>query len=329
VLFLIAAAAIGFQVGDSINTNKAFYGMTCGLGFGMIIIMLEWVFTKRFIHVVSTIMFGLLFGFVLSYLFITPLLHMPWIAELSEVAKVWLQFGITLLFSYLSVVVIIKTKDDFKFVVPFIELKREDHASRPWILDTSSVIDGRIADVLEAQMVDQPMIIPRFVLDELQGIADSGDKLKRARGRRGLDILNRIRTSDLVDLQISDQDYPDLEQVDAKLVRIAKSLGGKIVTNDFNLNKVARVQGVSVVNINDLAKALKPVVIPGETIAIRIVKPGEESGQGVGYLDDGTMVVGERCGDRINEEVSLTVTSVLQTSAGRMIFGALGENGQK
>jgi uncharacterized protein YacL len=167
------------------------------------------------------------------------------------------------------------------------------------------------------------MIVPRFVLQELQTIADSSDKLKRNRGRRGLDVLNRLQGNEKVDVAITDPQMLKSEglDVDHKLVTLATTLGAKIATNDFNLNKIAHLQGIDVININDLAGALRPVVLPGEDVTVKIIKPGEEVGQGVGYLEDGTMVVGEHCRDLIGQEVPLTVTSVLQTSAGRMIFG--------
>ncbi len=188
------------------------------------------------------------------------------------------------------------------------------------------VIDGRIADVAEARILDQPLLVPRFVLQELQAIADSSDKLRRNRGRRGLDILNRLQKSESVEVQIHDANVPelaDIREVDQKLVVLAKHLGGKVVTNDYNLNKIAKLQGVEVINLNDVANALKPIVLPGEALQVKLIKRGEEPGQGVGYLDDGTMVVTEQGLHHLGETVRILVTSVLQTSAGRMIFGRL------
>ena len=178
----------------------------------------------------------------------------------------------------------------------------------------------------EARVLDQPLVVPRFVLQELQGIADSSDKLRRNRGRRGLDILNRLQKSPGIEVKIHDGEIPELagiREVDQKLVILAKHLGGKVVTNDYNLNKIAKLQGVDVINLNDLANALKPIVLPGEGLTVKLIKRGEEPGQGVGYLDDGTMVVTEHGVHHLGEMVRLTVTSVLQTSAGRMIFGRL------
>src|SRR6059036_1031560 len=189
------------------------------------------------------------------------------------------------------------------------------------ILDTSVIIDGRIADVCETGFVDGTLVVPQFVLKELQLVADSGDSLKRNRGRRGLDILQRIQKMAGVEVVISDIDFPDIREVDLKLIELARSLQGKIVTNDFNLNKVAQLRGVEVLNVNELANALKPVVLPGEVMKVFILKEGKEYNQGVAYLDDGTMVVVDNARKLISKTIDIVVTSVLQTTAGKMIFG--------
>ncbi|MBP1996454.1 PIN/TRAM domain-containing protein [Paenibacillus eucommiae] len=188
------------------------------------------------------------------------------------------------------------------------------------ILDTSVIIDGRIADICKTGFIEGTLVIPEFVLEELQHIADSSDLLKRNRGRRGLDILNKIQKELEVKVLIYEGDFEDISEVDSKLVRLAKVLQGKVITNDFNLNKVCELQGVSVLNINDLANAVKPVVLPGEEILVQVIKDGKEHGQGVAYLDDGTMIVVEGGRDFIGMLLEVMVTSVLQTSAGRMIF---------
>lgn len=188
------------------------------------------------------------------------------------------------------------------------------------ILDTSVIIDGRIADIVKTGFLDGTLVIPTFVLAELQHIADSSDVLKRNRGRRGLDILNRIQKELNIKVNIMEIDFDDIQEVDSKLIRLAKQLNGKVVTNDFNLNKVCELQGVPVLNINDLANAVKPVVLPGEEILVQLIKDGKEYGQGIGYLDDGTMIVVEGGKDYIGTRLEVMVTSVLQTSAGRMIF---------
>ncbi|MGE0448118.1 MAG: PIN/TRAM domain-containing protein [Vicinamibacterales bacterium] len=189
------------------------------------------------------------------------------------------------------------------------------------LLDTSVVIDGRIADVCETGFLDGTLVVPQFVLKELQLIADSGDALKRNRGRRGLDILQRIQKMSDIEVIVSDLDFPDVREVDLKLIELARSLQGKIVTNDFNLNKVAQLRGVDVLNVNELANSLKPVVLPGEIMKVFILKEGKEQNQGVAYLDDGTMVVVDNARKMISKTIDIVVTSVLQTTAGKMIFG--------
>lgn len=188
------------------------------------------------------------------------------------------------------------------------------------LLDTSVIIDGRIADICQSGFIEGTLLIPVFVLEELQHIADSSDLLKRTRGRRGLDILQRIRTESHMQVEIDNRDFDDITEVDSKLVRLGQIVGGKIITNDYNLNKVSELRGVPVLNINELSNAVKPVVIPGETMRVNVVKEGKESGQGVAYLDDGTMIVIENGRRHINTTIDVEVTSALQTAAGRMIF---------
>ena len=193
------------------------------------------------------------------------------------------------------------------------------------VLDTSVIIDGRIADVCETGFIDGTLIIPQFVLRELQMVADSSDPLKRNRGRRGLDILQRMQKMSNITVQIVEEDFPQLREVDMKLIELARAYEGKIVTNDFNLNKVAQLQGLPVLNINELANALKPVVLPGEIMRVFILKEGKEYNQGVAYLDDGTMVVVDNARKMISKTIDISVTSVLQTTAGKMIFGKYDE----
>lgn len=227
---------------------------------------------------------------------------------------------------YFCVSFITQTKDDIRFVIPYVEFAKQVKGQHPLILDTSVIIDGRIADICETGILDQKLIVPRFVLRELHAVADSNDKLKRARGRRGLDILHKLQTAENIDIQVIEARLAQAEaaeSVDLKLLALAQQLNGHVATNDYNLNKVAKLRGVKIININDLANAMKPVVLPGEAMSVKIIKPGEEPGQGIGYLDDGTMVVVEHGRDRIGDTVDVSVTSVLQTSAGRMIFGRL------
>jgi uncharacterized protein YacL len=193
------------------------------------------------------------------------------------------------------------------------------------LLDTSVLIDGRIADIAESGFLEGPLIVPQFVLNELQVVADSSDSAKRNRGRRGLDVVHRLQKAPRIDLQVSTNDFPAVREVDLKLIELAKKQHSKIVTNDFNLNKLAQVQGVEILNINELANSLKPVVLPGEVMRVFILKEGKEHNQGVAYLDDGTMVVVDNARRLISKTVDVTVTSVLQTTAGKMIFGRYDE----
>jgi len=233
------------------------------------------------------------------------------------------KLGIGVVCCYLAVSFILQTKDDVRFVIPYVEFAKQAKGMRPLVLDTSVIIDGRITDIGETGIIESEIIVPRFVLQELQTVADSGDKLKRNRGRRGLDMLNKLQASQKTDVTILDvrQEPGDPTSVDERLVELTEKHNGRLVTNDYNLNKLSQVRGVPVININDLATALRPVFLQGERLTIKIIKPGEEVGQGVGYLEDGTMVVVEAGREHIGRSLDIVVTNVLQTSAGRMIFG--------
>ena len=211
--------------------------------------------------------------------------------------------------------------------LPIFHQKPKGESTRMKILDTSVIIDGRISDISDAGFIEGTLIAPQFILNELQHIADSSDPLKRARGRRGLDILNKLQKSQNARIEVMEIDFPKIKEVDSKLIALAKDIGADILTNDFNLNKIAQIQGVSVLNINQLANAVKPIVLPGESMAVLITRQGKERGQGVAYLDDGTMVVVEQGDALMNQSIEVVVTSILQTPAGRMIFAAPKSNG--
>ena len=304
----------------------AFVGFLVG---GLAIIGIDALIRRKRIDLISSVYFGTLVGLFLTYvisLVIDPLFT-GWDDEgtginsdtVRSISNSFIGAGMC----YLCISLLWQTRDDFRFIIPYVEFSREVKGRKPYVLDTSVVIDGRIADVIETGIMDNQLIMPRFVLAELQGIADSSDKIRRARGRRGLDVLNKLRNHNRVDLKIYDHQTSEMEgqPVDMKLLLLAKHLEGKIVTGDYNLNKVARLQNVQVINLNDIANSLKPVFLPGEDIIVRVVKPGEEAGQGVGYLDDGTMIVIEDGRSHIGNDVHIIVTSMLQTSAGRMVFG--------
>lgn len=324
-VFVMVAAGLGVQLirtpeltqGDHTAPLIIFGGL---MVLSLVVIAADVFVRPKRLDTVSAVYFGLLVGVFLTYVMRVALT--PVLPEKSVWVN-WLPLVLGMVLCYTCISLILQTKDDFRFIIPYVEFSREVKGLKPYVLDTSVVIDGRIADVADTEILDNQLIMPRFVISELQAVADSSDRLKRTRGRRGLDILNRLRSNPKVDLQIYDRELPEFagQSVDLKLVLLAKHLDGKVVTNDYNLNKVAKLHGVGVINLNDLANSLKPVFLPGEHIEVRIVKPGEEAGQGVGYLDDGTMIVVEGGREHINQSVKVAVTSVLQTSAGRMIFG--------
>ncbi|AWM38433.1 putative PIN and TRAM-domain containing protein precursor [Gemmata obscuriglobus] len=282
---------------------------------------------QKQITTISAVYFGLLLGLLLGYLFSIALV--PVLASTFGEASPLILLGrvlLTVVCCYVTISTFLQTKDEFRFIIPYVEFSKQVKGGRPLVLDTSVIIDGRIADVCDTRLIDTRLIVPRFVLQELQAIADSSDKMKRNRGRRGLDVLKRLQGNQKVDLQMHDGNVPELRtgeriKVDERLVILAKSLNARVVTNDFNLNKVAQLQGVDVINLNEIANALKTVAIPGEYMQVRVVKAGDQIGQGVGYLDDGTMVVIEQGRALIGQEIAIVVTSVLNTAAGRMIFG--------
>ena len=277
-----------------------------------------WVPRKR-IETISAVYFGLLVGLVLGYavsLALFPLLE-------ENPFRKGIQTLITAALCYVCISLLLQTQNDFRFLIPYVEFSREVKGLVPYVLDTSAVIDGRIVDLVQTGVFDNPLILPRFALEELHSIADTSDKLKRAKGRRGLDMLSKLQALKKEDFQIIDRETPEMEgqTVDMKLVLLAKQLNGKIVTGDFNLNKIAKLHSVSVINLNEIANALKPSFLPGEQFDVDLVKPGESADQGVGYLEDGTMVVVEGGRKYVGKNVRVAVTKVWQTQAGRMIFG--------
>lgn len=265
--------------------------------------------------------FGMVMGLLLANLFNRAFLGIPWVGG-------YIPIIFNIIMAYLGANVALKKKDELTNIVASslgnLQKKKKKSSVinliRPKILDTSVIIDGRIADICKTGFIEGTLVIPGFVLEELRHIADSSDSLKRNRGRRGLDILNKIQKEVDMEVEIYEEDFEDIAEVDSKLVKLAQLIEGCIITNDFNLNKVAEFQKVKVLNINELANALKPVVLPGEVMVVQVIKDGKESGQGIAYLDDGTMIVVDGGKKYIGETIEVLVTSVLQTSAGRMIF---------
>ena len=291
------------------------------LGITQLVTVGDLLIPKKRIEFVSAIYFGLLVGVLLSFLMLLAV--EPVFAAVGHPEYLG-GFGMlsTLTLTYMCTSMLMQTKDDFRFVIPYVEFAHELKGGKPLILDSSALIDGRIADVIETKILDAQMVVPEFILQEVQDIADSNDKNRRTRGRRGLDVLAKLQESKYADISVYHVDSAEDNRgsVDQRLVMLAKELGGRVLTNDFNLNKVASVQGVDVINLNDVANSLKPRYLPGDHVHIKVIKEGESAGQGVGYLDDGTMVVCEQAGQLVGKDIDVSVTSVLQSSAGRMIF---------
>lgn len=310
-----------------IVTEHPFPAFVVMVLIAMTILVLDLLIPQKRVEIISAIYFGLLIGVLLAYLFNLALQPLFATRELFQNEGDQFQAGVTLLtllmLPYLCITFLLQTKDQFRFVIPYVEFSRELKGGRPMILDSSALIDGRIADVVDTNILDAQLIVPQFILQEVQDIADSHDKLRRSRGRRGLDVLRKLQQDPKVDLKVHETDQGKGKSVDQRLIEITKQFNGRLVTNDVNLNKLAGVQGVDVINLNDVSSSLRPRYIPGEHVRIRIIKEGEAHGQGVGYLDDGTMVVVEQGTREMGREVDTVVTSVLQNSAGRMIFSRL------
>jgi uncharacterized protein YacL len=317
-VFVIIAASFQLHPFDLSRPLAALLGAALGVFFIFFEMRLERASLKRLIGAATGSIFGILGALMIS--------HLLNITALDKVSLSFLQVTLLLLMAYVGLVLGANKGDLLNLSALGGLFSAEVKPKRNFkILDTSVIIDGRVADVCETGFIDGLLIIPQFVLRELQLVADSSDQLKRNRGRRGLDILQRMQKMGTIQVQIVEEDFPQVREVDMKLIELAKQLEGKIVTNDFNLNKMAQLQGVAVLNVNELANALKPVVLPGEIMRVFILKEGKEYNQGVAYLDDGTMVVVDNAKKMISKTIDIAVTSVLQTTAGKMIFGKFEE----
>ncbi|MCD6430669.1 MAG: TRAM domain-containing protein [Deltaproteobacteria bacterium] len=321
--FTIAAALLSFQIAKS-QFGRIDYACVAFFISGSLVAYLFYLISRLKKIPLRTLLGGFT-GMVVGLFIANLMLRGAPFVDLFDNPRTnfTLYLLIYSLLAYVALEVGLKKGDEFDLIRALISKKRDDQEK---IVDTSVIIDGRIADVCETGFIEGTLIIPQFVLHELQLIADSSDSLKRIRGRRGLDILKRIQNQAKVQIHITEEDFPRIKEVDAKLVALAKKRGAQILTNDFNLNKVADLQGVGVLNLNQLAEAMKPLVLPGETLDVLVSKEGKEPMQGIAYLNDGTMVVIDHGRHLVGETAKVTVTSVLQTTAGRMIF-ARRQNG--
>jgi uncharacterized protein YacL len=296
-------------------------GLAANLGFGLVLASLAVLFEHGLRESSGPRVIGALLGFGIGLAIARGIETALFWVDNSNPRVEFLHTFLLIALPYLGVVIGAK-QGEWLEPARLVSLFRATGPERRYrILDTSVIIDGRIADVCETGFIDGTLVIPQFVLKELQLVADSSDSMKRNRGRRGLDILQKIQKMGGLEVVVSDVDFPEVREVDLKLIELARTLQGKIVTNDFNLNKVAQLRGVEVLNVNELANSLKPVVLPGEIMKVFILKEGKEYNQGVAYLDDGTMVVVDNARKMISKTIDIVVTSVLQTTAGKMIFG--------
>ena len=301
------------------GSSSGLIGMAIGFGFGWLLIAVDEMLKGFSLRAFSATTFGLLLGTVVAGLVDRSGLF----AEYPDLTTTrWLiRLGLFLSFGYIGIVLAMRSnKEDFSLIIPYVRFAPQNKPDNLLLLDTSVVIDGRIADLIEANFVEGMVIVPRFVLKELQQIADSNDPIKRARGRRGLEMLNRLQRNPRNEVKIHDGDFPEEQGVDAKLVRLARNLNAKLYTNDFNLGKIAELQAIKYVNLHDLAKLLRVVLLPGEMLNLRIVREGKDKGQGVGYLADGTMVVVNHAQNAIGHQAEVQVQSLLQTGAGIIVF---------
>ncbi len=325
-MFFVSAVGLGLYLANSFGSPEySFYSMLVAGFLAVVVIAVDGLaVAKSSIATVSAVVFGLLIGFLTAQLFV-GIVSLVGDYEGPQGAKLLnaLRMAITLIFCYLGPAYLLRTKDDLRFIVPYVEFQPQSKAPRPLVLDTSAIIDGRIVDLARARLFDVPVLVPRYVVEELQRIADSHDKNRRERGRKGLERLKTLQDMPGVEVQLLQvSDAPEAE-VDRRLIELAKARRAKLVTVDWNLEKVCDLEGVPVLNVNQLAEALRAQVVAGDILTVKIVRPGEGKEQGVGYLQDGTMVVVEGAKRRKGETVAAVVSSAIQSSAGRMVFARL------
>jgi uncharacterized protein YacL len=292
-------------------------GMVMGFGFGGLLIAVDEMLKGFSLRAFSATTFGLLLGSCVAML----IDHSGLFENTDEKVRWLIRLGLFLSFGYIGIVLAMRSnKEDFSLIIPYVRFSPQNQPDRLLLLDTSVIIDGRIADLIEAKFIEGLVVVPRFVLHELQQIADSADSVKRARGRRGLDLLNRLQHNTKIEVRIHDGDFPEEKGVDAKLVRLARGLNAKLYTNDFNLAKVAELQGVACLNLHEIGRLMKAALLPGEILELRIVREGRDKGQGIGYLPDGTMVIVNNAQAHVGKQIDVQVQSTIQTGAGIIVF---------
>jgi len=325
LLFLGLCIAGGYAISqvrpEFVGTSHAsFYGMLIGFGFGGLLIAIDEMLKGFSLRAFSATTFGLLLGMVVAML----IDHSGLFDNAEENVRWLIRLGLFLGFCYIGIILAMRSnKEDFSLIIPYVRFSPQNKPDNLLLLDTSVIIDGRIADLIEANYIEGLILVPRFVLRELQQVADSADAVKRARGRRGLEMLNRIQHNGKIEVRIHDGDFPEEKEVDAKLVRLARNLNARLYTNDYNLAKVAELQKVSCINLHEIANRLKAILLPGEIIQLKLIREGKDKGQGVGYLPDGTMVVVNNSQPHLGQQVEAQVQTLLQTGAGVIVFAEL------
>ncbi len=319
VLFALAAVVVGHQIGSvmyGVHSQYGAYGAVAGLVVAAAVIFLEMFTARVSLRGLSAAVFGLLLALIIANLISAAVETI----DMDHGWKTAVKVAVTLILIYLGIIFSMRGRDEFNVIIPYVKFQRQDQSEVPVLLDTSAVIDGRIADLVQTNFLDGYFVIPRFVLKELQKLADSADPLKRGRGKRGLEVLAKLKKNPKFVFKINNEEFEEALEVDQKLIKLAKVLDAKLLTTDHNLNRVAEFNGVRVLNLNDLSAALKAQLLPGEHLEVQPVKEGKERLQAVAYLNDGTMVVVEDGRELIGQTVLIEVTSVFQTSAGRMVF---------
>ncbi len=321
ILFLGLCIMGGYAVSQApeyVNrSHTEILGMMIGFGFGGLLIAVDEMLKSFSLRAFSAITFGLLLGMVIALI-----IDRSGLFENADAQQhLLIRLGLFLSFGYIGMVLAMRSnKEDFSLIIPYVRFSPQNKPDNLLLLDTSVIIDGRIADLIETKFIEGLVIVPRFVLLELQQIADSADEVKRARGRRGFEMLNRLQNNSKIEVRIHDGDFPEEKGVDAKLVRLARNLNAKLFTNDYNLAKVAGLQSVTCVNLHEIGHLMKAALIPGEIIQLKVVREGRDKGQGIGYLPDGTMVIVNNGQDHVSQTVSAHVLSTVQTGAGVLVF---------
>jgi len=316
VFFVVIFGALGYSLGG----EQPIFFTALGGGVALLIVFFEHFARQVSLKGLSSAVFGICLGLLIAWIFRETLDQFPFHKDVSSSLIDTIKLFVTFIFVYLGLTLGIKGKDEFHLVIPYVKFKRQDLTEVAIVIDTSSIIDGRILDIVKTKFIEARFIVPRFVLNELHALADSTDHMKRQKGKRGIEILHSLKKESNIEIEVSDQTMDDVKSVDEKIVRLAQTLDAKVLTTDYNLNRIAQLQGVNVLNINDLANALKPSFIAGQRFPLKLIKEGKEHNQAIGYLEDGTMVVVEGARRLIGKTVNVEVTSVLQSSSGRIVF---------